>query len=235
MADVPTFAVVPSFGRPCFEQAMKSVIPQVTHTYVIATESFDFTPGDYVDVIADFNRPKNISRWWNRGIDAAAHHADLIGASAWNVLVMNDDVIAPAGTARVLAQALRHRVINDEPCQALRAQLPVVAYPDNFQPDRPRFVFHQEAGPVDLTTRMSGWFFMIRGESGIRADETFEWFYGDDDLDWRAREMGGAVMVPGCAVTHLYPNEETARRPELTARTHVDRELFLAKWGKAPH
>lgn len=235
MADVPTFAVIPTFGRPCFEKAMKSVIPQVDRTFVIKTDTFEFTPGSLVDTAEDFIRPKNISRWWNTGLGMAMYHArHTLGASAWNVLVMNDDVIACPHLVKILTQALRHRTIEGQYSEALRSQVPIIAYPDNF-PGFGRFVFHRTAGPVDLTTRMSGWCFMLRGETEITADEQFEWFYGDDDLDWRAREMGGAVMVPHCAVEHLYPNEETARRVELTARTHVDRELFLAKWGRAPH
>lgn len=212
---------------------MKSVIPQVEHTFVIETEPFEWTPGSAVSVVQDYERPKNISRWWNHGIRGAALHARLMGASAWNVLVMNDDVIACPQLVRTLTQGLRHRMINGEPDMRLRARIPIIAYPDNF--DNSRFELHREAAPVDITTRMSGWCFMLRGESGLTADERFEWFFGDDDLDWTARTMGGSLMVPGCAVQHLHPNEETARRPELTARTWVDRDLFSSKWGRTPH
>lgn len=232
---VPTFAVIPTFGRPCFEQAAKSIIPQVELTFVIKTDSFEFTPGALVDVAEDFTRPKNISRWWNIGLGMAMYHArHTLGASAWNVLVMNDDVIACPHLVKMLSAGLRNRLINGEFCENLRGQVPIIAYPDNF-PGFGRYEFNRTAAPVDLTKRMSGWCFMIRGETLLTADEQFQWFYGDDDLDWRAREMGGTVMVPGCPVEHLYPNEETARRADLTARTHVDRELFLAKWGRLPH
>jgi len=233
VADIPTFAVMPSFGRPCFEQAMKSVIPQVHHTYVIATEPFEFTPGDYVDVLADFRRPKNIQRWWNRGIDAAAHHASLLGASAWNVLVLNDDVISCPQLVRMLSGALRRGVLEGYPADEIRGETPVLAYPDNHVGDR--YALNKAPGPVDLTTRISGWCFMIKGESGLRTDEQFEWWYGDDDLDWTARTQGGALMVPGCAVEHLSPGETTSRSAELTARTHIDRQLFERKWAGVPH
>lgn len=234
MADVPTFAVVPTFGRPCFEQCMKSVIPQVTHTYVIATAHFDFTPGDYVDVLPDLREPKNISRWWNRGIDAAQHHARLIGASAWNVLVVNDDVIACPHLVRTLSAALRLGMIDGYPPEEIEDQRPVLAYPDNFAGDR--YAFHTAPGAVDLTTRISGWCFMIKGESGLKADEDLQWWYGDDMLDWTARTMGGALMVPGCAVEHLFPGETTSRDAALTARTHIDRQIFERKWeGRTPH
>lgn len=234
-SDVPTFAVIPSGGRPCFEPAMWSVIPQVTHTYVIMTEPFAFTPGDYVDVRGDYRRPKNISRWWNLGIEAAHEHAALLGASAWNVLIMNDDVIACPQLVVVLTQALRHGLIWGEPCEELKGETPVLAYPDNLSTAAPRFALHKEAGFVDVRTRISGWCFMLRGESGLTADEDMQWWYSDNDLDYRARQMGGAVMVPGCEVEHLFPNEGTAASPELSARTHIDRGIFLAKWKDLPH
>lgn len=233
MADVPTFAVIPTFGRPCFEQAAKSVIPQVERTFVIKTQPFDMAPGTLVDVVEDYTRPKNISRWWNHGIRGAAVHARLLGATAWNVLVMNDDVIACPHLVRTLSAALRLGKLEGYPADEIENSWPVLAYPDNFVGDR--YALNLNPGPVDLTTRISGWCFMLQGEAHLYADESLEWFYGDDDLDWSARTMGGALMVPGCAVEHLHPNEETARQPELTARTHVDREVFLAKWGRTPH
>jgi len=234
MADVPTFAVVPTFGRPCFADCMHSIIPQVDHSFVIRTAPFEFATGAKVTVIDDYVQPKNISRWWNLGIMAAQHEArDVLGVSAWNVLVVNDDVIAPLQLTRRLTQAMRHRMIFGDYEPALRARNPVIAYPDNFEGDR--FAFHDKPGPVEITTRMSGWCFMIRGESGITCDETFEWWYGDDDLDWTARQMGGTVMVPNCPVQHLYPTKTTAESAELTARTHVDRVLFERKWSGVPH
>lgn len=212
---------------------MKSVIPQVHHTYVIATAHFDFVPGDYVDVLPDLRQPKNISRWWNRGIAAVQHHARLLGASAWNVLIMNDDVIACPQLVRTLNLALRHGMIEGYPPGEIEGAVPVLAYPDNFAGDR--FAFHTAPGPVDVTTRISGWCFMIKGESGLTADEDLQWWYSDNGLDYAARIMGGAVMVPGCAVEHLHPNELTAQSPELTARTHIDRQIFEQKWGGVPH
>lgn len=233
MADVPTYAVMPTFGRPCFEESIKSIITQVDHSFVIQTADFIWTPGSLVSVIEDFERPKNISRWWNHGIRGARVHAALAGASAWNVLVVNDDVIAPPHLVRHLTRALRHGWLEGYPDYEIERETPVIAYPDNFVGDR--YALNKTPGAVDLTTRMSGWCFMIKGESGLMADERFEWWYGDDDLDWRARIMGGSLMVPGCKVEHLYPTKSTAESAELTARTHVDRQLFERKWSGVPH
>lgn len=233
MADVPVFVVMPTFGRPCFGPAMMSVIKQVDHAFVIRTEDFTFTPGDRVSVITDLSRPKNIHRWWNLGITAAAWRAKDLGASVWNVLIMNDDVIACPHLVRTLGQALRHGIADGRIHPALYDASPVLAYPDNFTGDR--VAFHRAPGFVDPTTRISGWCFMIRGESGLRADERFVWWYGDNALDCEARRMGGAVMVPGCKVEHLHPNEATAADPELTAQTHRDRETYMQLWGHLPH
>jgi len=236
---VPVYAVMPSMGRACMADAVKSLLPQVDVLYLIRTEPYE-VPAELdpekVFVINDLSRPKNISRWWNLGIDEAARDAPSFAYAMWDVLVVNDDVISPPHLTETLSAAMRNRVIPGYPpdeLSELRARRPDLAYPDNFQGDR--FEFHTNPRPVDLTTRISGWCFMLRGETGQRADERFEWFYGDDDIDWTARTRGGSLMVPGCAVTHLHPNELTAASAELSARTHLDRQLFDRKWSGTPH
>lgn len=233
MAGVPTYAVMPTFGRPSFGPAMMSILKQIEHAFVIQTRQFTWTSGERVSVIEDFEQPRNISRWWNHGIRGATLHARLAGASSWNVLVVNDDIVAPPHLVRTLSAALRLGKLEGFPPDEIAGESPVLAYPDNHVGDR--YALNKAAGPVDLTTRISGWCFMIKGESGLMVDETLEWWYGDDDLDWTAREMGGALMVPGCAVEHLTPGETTSRDAELTARTHVDRQVFERKWNGVPH
>jgi hypothetical protein len=238
----PTYAVVPSMGRDCLKDCLRSLLGQVTTLFLIKTE--DFTPDlsgipgtDRIAFISDLHRPRNISRWWNVGLNAAEQGARAFRQPEWNVLIVNDDVIACPQLTGTLNQAMRDRVIvgdtQGQAAQALRECDPVLAYPDNFRGDR--CTFHRTPGAVDLTTRISGWCFMLRGETGIRTDEQFQWFYGDDDLDWTCRARGGALMVPGCAVEHLHPNELTAASAELSARTHIDRQLFTDKWQTLPH
>jgi hypothetical protein len=76
---------------------------------------------------------------------------------------------------------------------------------------------------------------MLRGESELRLDESMAWWYSDDDLDWQARQQGGALLVPGIPVQHLCPNGSTNERPELQEQAGRDRQTFITKWGKAPH
>jgi hypothetical protein len=222
-----TFAVCPSMGRDCLTGMLESLINQVDRFFLVRTEKY-VNPIDHprlvsiesvghlVDPVAE---PKNIQHWWNLGIIAAEAQAQMLGLEEWNVLVVNDDIVAPPHLVRTLGRAMRETTA-------------VLAYPNAFDD---RCVMNTEPGPVDLRTRITGWCWMIRGESGITADERFQWWYGDDDLDWTARTMGGALCVPGCAVEHLYPGQTTGASPELTARTHLDRQEFAAKWQGVPH
>lgn len=234
----PTYAVVPTMGRECLAGCLDSLLPQVDCLFMIRTEEFitpDLDPryADKVSFIHDHRRPRNISRWWNTGITASTAYARVFGHREFNVLIVNDDIVAPPHLVGFLDAGLRgqHSAVRDSSPLTAR---PVLAYPDNWPPYN-RAGFHGTPGQVQLSTRISGWCFMLRGEAGITADEQFEWFYGDDDLDWRCRESGGAVMVPDCPVEHLYPNQLTGASAELSARTHVDRQLFAAKWGTLPH
>jgi hypothetical protein len=221
----PTYAVVPSLGRDCLTGCLESLLPQVDLLFLVRTEEYgipeiaDPLRGKIV-AIDDLIRPKNIQRWWNLGITAAESWARMKNQDEWNVLVTNDDVIACPHLAETLDLEMRKTTA-------------VLSYPDNFEGDR--WVFHTVPGPVAITTRISGWCWMIRGGSGLFADDRFEWWYGDDDLDWRARESGGSLMVPGCKVEHLSPGKLTGESPELTARTHLDRRLFEDKWSAVPH
>ena len=230
----PTYAVVPSAGRECLDGCLASLLDQVDTLFLIRTEEFGLPDIDTpkLSFITDTTQPKNISRWWNLGITAAASYAKAFRQSEWNVLIVNDDIIACPQLVSALDSGMRGGDMTyDDPRGTAR---PVLAYPDNYPPYG-RTSFHGTPGQVDLSTRISGWCFMLRGEVNLLADEQFQWHYGDDDLDWRCREQGGAVMVPGCPVEHLHPNELTAASPELSARTHADRQLFLAKWSALPH
>ena len=164
--------------------------------------------------------PPNISTLWNIGValaDVAAHKA---GADAWDIAVLNSDVTVPAGWIDGLSTAMR-------------ATTAVLAYPD--QHGGTRQILHTKAEPVDLRTRITGYAYMLRGETGLRLDESMAWWFSDDSLDWEARECGGALLVPGIPVEHRAPNISTNERPELAAQTAIDRATFLTKWGRLPH
>lgn len=163
--------------------------------------------------------PPNISTLWNVGIalaDSQAHRAD---AEAWDIAVLNSDVVVPPGWVERLSSAMRSTTA-------------VLAYPD--QHGGTRQILHTRAQPIDLRQRITGFAFMLRGEHGLRFDESLAWWFGDDDGDWRAREEGGALLVPGIPVQHRDPNGAMRDRPELRTQAARDRRTFLAKWGRTP-
>lgn len=167
-----------------------------------------------MEVIRDDADPPNISRWWNLGIEVAKAYE---GSEEHVVAILNDDLIIPPKFVQQLADALeRHGA--------------AAAYPDQhgFGVDKN----HAFAGPISLYWRMTGYAFALRGSAGIRADETLQWWYGDDDIDWTARQRGGSVLVGGVSVTHLSPNASTVGK--LAEQAGRDRQTFIDKWGRAP-
>lgn len=243
-----TYAVVPTGGRDCTLASLESIASQVDVLIVVWTDLAKEIPDEIRDMAKVVRAPspeKNISVWWNTGLAIAAAHAAYGGHSEWNTLVMNDDVIAPSHLTKTLDVAMRSdlAVTVTDPGDVLnlmRAERyrlfpgvrPTLVYPNAFDD---RWVLNTRPGSVDLRTRITGWCFMLRGEDWIFADQRMAWWYSDDSLDWTARQRGGALCVPGCAVTHLYPGKMTGESAELTEQTHRDRETFNRIWSGVPH
>src|SRR6266498_5665506 len=68
-------------------------------------------------------------------------------------------------------------------------------------------------------------------ELGLRWDESLRWWYADTDLDWRCRELGGVLAVPGPHPIHKHPSAQTFDSFELYAQAHQDEATFNAKWA----
>ncbi|MFD4830118.1 glycosyltransferase family 2 protein [Streptomyces uncialis] len=164
--------------------------------------------------------PPNISNLWNVGVHLAEQAAFYADAEAWDIIVLNSDVIVPPGWVDALSAAMRDTTA-------------ALAFPD--QSGGTTAVLHTEPGPVPLAQRVTGYAYMLRGEAGLRLDESMAWWYSDDDLDWTARGRGGSLLVPGIPVQHLDPNGSMRDRPELHDQAAADRQTFITKWGRAPH
>jgi uncharacterized RmlC-like cupin family protein len=67
-------------------------------------------------------------------------------------------------------------------------------------------------------------------KSNIRADETFRWWYGDDDIRMKAKELGEVVYIPA-EVEHLHPDHLTSTNEDLMKLTIADKEYFEKKWN----
>lgn len=217
-------AVIPTRDRhDLVADCIRSVIDQVDTVIVVdnlSSPPVDIEPwhGKVRCVWAPLD-PPNISTLWNIGITLAETQAARASAAQWDVAVLNSDVTVPPGWVGALSSAMRSTTA-------------VLAYPD--QHGGTKQALHIKAGPIDLRTRITGYAYMLRGEAGLRLDETLAWWFGDDDLDWVAREQGGALLVPGLAVEHRCPNGSMYERPELHAQAARDRETFRQKWGQTP-
>lgn len=175
---------------------------------------------DLITVIPEPMDPPNISHLWNLGLEAAKAEAFRLMIDRWDVAVLNSDVVVPHGWV-------------DKLSRAMRSTPAVLAYPD--QSGAWHQVLHKVAEPVPLTMRITGYAHLLKGEAGLRYDETMAWWYSDDDMDWTARQRGGALLVSGLAVEHKDPNGSTNARPELQIQAGKDRQTFINKWGRAPH
>ncbi|MDK1473594.1 glycosyltransferase [Streptomyces sp. 549] len=224
MSDLYRAAVIPTHNRhDMVSDCINSVVDQVDTVIVLDNGSDPpICPEPWhgkAAVVAVPLDPPNISTLWNIGLALADSAAYRHGADRWDIAVLNSDVTVPGGWVAGLSSAMR-------------ATAAVLAYPD--QHGGRRQVLHTKAQPVDLRQRITGYAYLLRGETGLRLDEGLAWWYGDDSLDWTARERGGALLVPGLAVEHRCPNGSMYERPELQEQAGRDRETFRQKWGRTP-
>lgn len=167
---------------------------------IVATRP-DVEVPEGVLVISDLG-PPNIQRWWNLGIDEAVAR----GATA--VAVVNDDVRVTPETLTLLHQAL-------EETGAAIASPRRVPFPDGLHRDL----------PLPYEPRLWGSLWVLNVSSGLRPDSRYVWWYGDNDLDIRARKSGGVVLVD-VPFEHLHPGESTASDPDLPGLTDRDAARF---------
>lgn len=217
-------AVVPTRDRhDLLADCINSVVDQVDRVIVIDNLSDPpICPEPWhgkVGVVSLPIDPPNISTLWNVGLALADAQAHQYGAEAWDIAVLNSDVVLPSGWVEQLSAAMR-------------STSAVLGYPD--QHGGTRQILHTKAEPIDLRQRITGYAYMLRGETGLRLDESMAWWYSDDSLDWEAREKGGALLVPGIPVEHRCPNGSMYERPELQEQAGRDRETFARRWGRTP-
>lgn len=223
---VSRLAVIPSHNRPDeLNRLLAALRDQCDIAIVIDNASTPplkpKAPGSIVHLMYDDEQPPNLSRLWNVGLDEARRMVeawDLLDADgAYDVAVFNDDAVPPPGWWDAVSGAMR-RYGAAAGCSDPHG----LDWADRVKVD---------ADP-DIMTRMTGWAFMLRGELGLRADERYRWWWGDTDLDWRARRAGGMVVVPGFPVGNTLANSTTVG--VLAEQAGRDRQTFIDVWGYAP-
>lgn len=152
---------------------------------------------------------------WNAGLTEARSRAPIC-----DVAILNNDLrVGPRFLAELSA--------------GLRASEDVwLSYPNVHFPDLQPGQIVPTSDKADGQT-ISGFAFMVRGDSPLVVDEQFEFWYGDYDLEMQARTAAKlAVCVGGCTVEHLEPTQSTiGERLEQAKR---DEKRFAAKWDLEP-
>lgn len=197
------FCVIPTRGdrNDQLEALVSNAAEAPERAIIIKTAPGIQTPADTLS-IEDLG-PRNIHRWWNRGIDLAHE----LGATS--VAVLNDDV-----------KISRHSL--QEMSRLLHNTGATLATPGSevalFRQKRPQI------------RRLHGFAWMLNPKHELRPDEDFHWYFGDDDLEIRARRrFMGLVTVP-VEFEHLYPGHSTVSSPELMQQINRDEILFRRKY-----
>lgn len=219
---IPRYAVITTHNRPEeLGRLVNQLLPQLDYVVIVDNASEPAVDplryGPYVLVIRDMEQPPNLYRLWNVGLIAVSMHAHDAHYAEWNVAVFNDDADVPPGWYDVVAEALRSGPY-------------LAASTASHQAVHEKRVMTQRGG--SLTQRMCPWAFVTRGEAELRGDEDFRWWYGDTDFEWRCREGGGVIMVPGPTVNNTLANSTTVG--ELAVQAGRDGETFKRKWGHLP-
>jgi hypothetical protein len=159
-------------------------------------------------VVEDLGAP-NIQRWWHLGIEEAAAR----GATA--VAVANDDLRLGPTTLTEL-----HRALVDSGAAVATPSRP------------PRKDRLHKGSLVPYSPRIWGSLWMVNVASGLRPDPRYIWWYGDNDLDIRARrDYGGIVSVP-VDWEHLHGGEGAGGNSQLMEQTQFDALTFQQDYAR---
>lgn len=174
---------------------------------------------EFLEVIYIDRQPPNLAYNMNVGFEFAQNWAQDEGHPQWNVVMLCDDIDLPEGWLATVSHWLRDGPAVAASTHTIHAQTQPLL---KLEPD------------ADIYNRMQGSAFMVRGEVGLRADESMQWWWQDQDLDWQARQKGGMIIAPGPVAINRKPNDFTYSIPGLGEQAGRDREAFGRKWGFIP-
>lgn len=230
---IPRYAIIPTHNRrEQLTQLVTTLRDRCDVTVIIDNASQPaITPEWFVQrdeqpassmkiiIVRDDEQPPNLSRLWNVGFDVIAAHAAQLDVTRWDVAILNDDTVLPGDWYDAVSLALRDHLTAVVACGATTDH---VCAP----------ILHTDPHNGSILTRMTPWAFIIRGELNVRADESLHWWWGDTDLDWQARQLGGVLIIPGYVALNTLANSTT--HGVLAEQAARDGETFRQKWGWRP-
>lgn len=223
----PRFAVVPTHNRPQRLASLVAALGTQVDTIIVLDNASDpptdwgqlaaLAPQATVEVVREPEQPPNLSRFWNILFDRCAKLAGDRGQETWDVAVFNDDAVVPYGWF-------------DACSTFLRGHEKAVAAHTGTVPVHRRELLDEYPFPRDK--RMCPWAFMVKGEAGLRSDESMRWWFFDDDFCRQAIDAGGVLAVPGPLVINAEAVQSTTG--VLAEQAQIDQATFEAKWGGLP-
>jgi len=211
------FAVIPTHNRPeHLRTCIEAIRPQVNQIFVIDNASDPPVDVPDVFIIRNPQQPPNLSALWNLGLEAVEIYAQSGGYDHWDVAILNDDAVPYIDWMERVCTAMRSGTAIAG-CTISGVPSPILYGPGTYP---------------GTNTRVTGWAFVLRGEGGIRFDEQFVWWCGDDDISEYARQNGGLVVVPGPEVPNLLANSTTVGAN--LAQSAVDMQRYVDKHGRRP-
>jgi len=212
---LPTYAVIASRSRPQMLATLRAQLAGQTTEVFVFDNGYDKAPPDSIEA-----HGWPLHRMWNEGLAMAEKAA---GGKPYNVVICNDDLQVPNELCAQLEAGLR--VSDDHWC----------AYPNHSGLNIPPGEVARTQSDKMAGQTISGWCFMLRGETGLRFDERYHFWYGDSDLERQVREAGKFVVaVGGCFVQHLDPMRSTLSDPVRMAQAMEDEALFAKEWDIDP-
>ncbi len=154
------------------------------------------------------------SKWLNAGLD----YIRQIDADARYVFITGSDTRGNSRTVPDLIQG------------AIAKQF-VMCGPDHW--NMGTFTFDPQK-PRGTQYRVPPEYFLLDLRTGIRFDQQFRWWYGDDDVEMQARAFGAVGLVSGVYIAQPENPSGHPMSERVATWVQEDRIKFTRKWGCEP-
>jgi len=232
---IPRYAVIPTRNRHEHLVALlRQLENQVDLVYVIDNASDEPLSSLWLRTQAnvrtivrrDDEQPPHLYKMWNAAFNVIATTAKIMGEKLWDVAVFNDDTLLPPNWYDYVADGLRKCY----PALGGGERCPAVC--GTYAGDWGTQPMIKDRIDGNIMNRVCPWAFVVRGELGLRADESMRWWWGDTDFEWQAIQAAGVLVLPGTTPINTLANSTT--HGALAEQAGRDGETFALKWGKRP-